>query len=289
MIGIISGEVTAPAQAQEAPSPEVSEVEATENKETEPQEKDEFADKFLRLTRKERQLQQAQQELKAKMAEIEKMKAEYDGFLSRKSKIKENPFEALEMLGVSYDDITQALLQQGQAPTADDRVAALERKLQEMEEKEARAKQEALEGERQRTVSGFKQNLEKFIESSDYELVKANNGAEIVFETMQTYYEETEKRTGKGVLLSFEEACKLVEADFEEQLPKLLNLNKVKAKLGMQDKSPSQPEVKEARVSGPSQTLTQAMKAASEPATPSHRRPSEKELFERAAAMIKFT
>jgi hypothetical protein len=226
------------------------------------------------------------------MAEIEKMKSEYETFSNRKAKLKEDPFEALELLGVSYDDLTMAMLNHGKAPTADDRVAALEKKLQELEEKENRQKDDLMQSERQKTVQTFRDNLDKFIDSSDYELVKANNASELVFETMQAYYEETEKKggPGKGVLLSFEEACKLVEADFEEQLPKLLNLNKVKAKLGMkEEKLESKAEVIQPRQSGPSQTLTQAMKAASEPATSSHRRPSDKELFERAAQMIKFT
>lgn len=285
MIGIVGGEVSTPAEAQ-APESEVQE----QGQET--QEKDDFADKFMRLARKERALQQAQQELKARMAEIEKMKSEYENFSNRKAKLKEDPFEALELLGVSYDDLTMAMLQHGKAPTADDRVAALEKKLQELEEKENKQKDELMQSERQKTVQTFRDNLDKFIESSDYELVKANNASELVFETMQAYYEETEKKggPGKGVLLSFEEACKLVEADFEEQLPKLLNLNKVKAKLGMkEEKLESKAEVIQPRQSGPSQTLTQAMKAASEPATSSHRRPSDKELFERAAQMIKFT
>lgn len=284
MIGTFSGEVSTPAQE----SPESQTQEQT----TESTEKDDFADKFMRLARKERALQQAQAEMKARMAEIEKMKSEYETFSNRKAKLKEDPFEALELLGVSYDDLTMAMLNHGKAPSADDRVAALEAKLKELEEKETRQKEELMQSERQKTVQTFRDNLEKFIDSSDYELVKANNASELVFETMQAYYDETEKRDGpgKGVLLSFEEACKIVEADFEEQLPKLLNLNKVKAKLGMKEEtSQSKAPVIQPRPSAPSTTLTQAMKAASEPATSSHRRPSDKELFERAASMIKFT
>lgn len=283
----ISGEVSAPAvEATEAP---VETVESTEVKEA-PQ--DEFADKFMRLTRKERALQQAQSELKTKMAEIEKMKAEYDGFLSRKSKLKENPFDALEMLGVSYDDLTQALLSHGQPV---DKLTELEKKLAAFEERENQkkeaeqsAKQQELEATRQKTVEGFKDNLAKFIDTSDYELIKANEAAETVFEVIQAHYEETEK-LGSAKLLSFEDACKLVEEHLESQLPKLLGLNKVKAKFGPQeDKSSTQAQVTQPRASG-STTLTNAMRASTEPATPQHRRPSEEERFKAAASLIKFS
>lgn len=255
--------------------------------------KDEFEDKFLRLTRKERALQQAQQELKAKQAEIEKLKSEYDSFLERKAKLRENPYDALEMLGVTYDDLTTALLEHGKPV---DKLTEIERKLQELEQRESKAKEaerlakeKELEEARQKTVGSFKDNLAKFIDSSEYELIKANEAADTVFEVIQAHYEETEKQ-GKPTLLTFQEACQLVEDHLESQLPKLLGLNKVKAKLQPQEepKSSFQAAVSQPRASGPSATLTSAMKAASEPTTPQSRRPSEQELFRQAASLIKF-
>jgi hypothetical protein len=282
----ISGEVSAPAVE--------AEVESVEQVETAPKEapQDEFADKFMRLTRKERALQQAQSELKTKMIEIEKMKAEYDGFLSRKSKVKENPFDALEMLGVSFDEITQALLSQGQPvdkfTELEKKIAAFEERENQKQENEKSAKEQELEATRQKTVEGFKDNLAKFIDTSDYELIKANEAAETVFEVIKGHYEETEK-LGSAKLLSYEDACKLVEEHLESQLPKLKSLNKVKAMFELQeDKLSTQAQVNQPRASG-STTLTNAMRVSTEPATPQHRRPSEEERFKAAASMIKFS
>lgn len=255
--------------------------------------KDDFEDKFLRLTRKERALQQAQSELKAKQAEIEKLKSEYDSFLERKAKLRENPYDALEMLGVTYDDLTTALLEHGKPV---DKLTEIERKLQELEQRESKAKEaerlakeRELEENRQKTVETFKGNLAKFIDSSEYELIKANEAGDTVFEVIQAHYEATEKQ-GKPTLLSFEEACKLVEDHLESQLPKLLELNKVKSRLQPQEPSKSsfQAAVSQPRASG-STTLTNAMKAATEPVTAQHRRPSDRELFEKAASLIKFS
>jgi chromosome segregation ATPase len=263
--------------------------------ETTDPEQEKFDDKFLKLTRKERQLQQAQQELKAKMAEIEKMKAEYDSFLSRKSKLKENPFDALELLGVTYDDLTQAMLTYDQPV---DKLTEIERKLQMLEEREEKAKQsqkleeeKAIEEQRQKVVETYQSDLAKFIDSSEYELVKANEANETVFEVIQHDYQEQVKAGAqKPVLMEFDEACKRVEEYLESQLDKFLQLNKVKSRFEPKDEPKS--SFQQASVTPPkasaSMTLTNAMKAATEVTTPQSRRPSEKELFERAASLIKF-
>lgn len=285
----VIGSALSPSEAK----PVVEGVNETPQEAT-PAPKDEFEDKFLRLTRKERALQQMQAELKSKQAEIDRMKSEYDSFIDRKSKLKENPFDALELLGVSYDDLTQALISQGQPV---DKLTEIEKKLQmleEREEKEKQAKQleqeKALEQERQRAIEAYTDNLAKFIESSDYELVKANDAQETVFEVIQQDYLSRQQAGEKDLkLMEFDVACQKVEAFLESQLDKFLTLKKVQSKIQPKEepKSSFPASVTQPRASG-STTLTNAMKAATEPATPQHRRPSEQELFNSAAAMIKF-
>lgn len=282
MVEGISGEVTATAQESTA-SPE-----APVTPEVKPQE-DEFSDKFIKLTRQKRALEQQAAEIKAERARIDAERKELEEFRSNKARIKENPKEVLGTLGVSFDDLAHMILTEGREPTADDKLSALEARLKAFEEAKEREKQDALEAERQKTASVFRQNLEKFIESSDYELVKTYDAADTVVATMQTWYEETEKTQGKGVILSYEDACKMVEEDLEQALEKALQTNKVKTKLGtITPKSSSPAEVIQPRAVAPSQTLTNAMKAVSEPATPSTRRPSTEELRQAAAALIKW-
>lgn len=279
MVEGVSGEVIAPASET---SPE-----APVTPEAKPQE-DEFSDKFIKLTRQKRALEQQAAELKAERSRIEAERKEIEEFRSKKARIKENPREVLETMGVSFDDLAHMILTEGREPTSDDKLSALEARLKAFEEAKEKEKQDALEAERQKTASVFRQNLEKFIESSDYELVKTYDAADTVVATMQAYYEETEKTQGKGVILSYEDACKMVEEDLEQALEKALQTNKVKTKLGsITSKSSSPAEVIQPRQSVPS-TLTNSMKAVSEPATPSTRRPSNEELRQAAAALIKW-
>lgn len=277
---------------EQAISPESQNEGQTEN----PAPKDEFEDKFLRLTRKERALQQAQAELKAKQAEIEKMKSEYDSFMSRKSRVKEDPFEAFNLLGVSYEELTKAMLEKTEPPP--DKLTEIERKLQMLEEREEKQKQQAkleqekaLEEQRQKTIEAFQGDLAKFIETSEYELVKANDGQELVFEIIQQDFQrQISEGSKEPKIMEHQAACEKAEAWFESQLDKLLTLNKVKSRFQPkedQPKSPFEATVSQPRMSVPS-TLTNSMKASSEPTTPQSRRPTEQELFARAASMIKF-
>lgn len=267
----------------------------SEGQAAEPVQKDEFEDKFLRLTRKERALQQAQAELKAKQAEIEKMKSEYDSFMSRKSRVKEDPFEAFNLLGVSYEELTKAMLEKTE-PT--DKLTEIERKLQMLEEREEKQKQQAkleqekaLEEQRQKTIEAFQGDLAKFIETSEYELVKANDGQELVFEIIQQDFQrQISEGSKEPKIMEHQAACEKAEAWFESQLDKLLTLNKVKSRFQPKEDQPKLPfeaTVSQPRMSVPS-TLTNSMKASSEPTTPQSRRPTEQELFARAASMIKF-
>jgi len=281
MVEGVSGEVTAPA---------VSEIpEAQTTPEAKPQE-DEFSDKFIKLTRQKRALEQQAAELKAERARIEAERKELEDFRSTKAKIKENPKEALGTLGVSFDDLAHMILTEGREPTEADKLSALEAKIKAIEEAKEKEKMDALEAERQKTVSLYRSNLEKFIESSDYELIKTYGAVEDVFETIQEHYEKTLQLKGEGVILSYADACAMVEEHYEMLLEKAAQTNKAKAKFGsFEAKLQSEAQVTSPKVVAPSQTLTNAMKAVSEPATPSHRRPSNEELRQAAAAMIKWT
>lgn len=281
MVEGVSGEVTAPAV------PEISEAQTTP--EAKPQE-DEFSDKFIKLTRQKRALEQQASELKAERARIEAERKEIEEFRNSKAKIKQNPKEALSTLGVSFDDLAHMILTEGREPTEADKLSAIEAKIKAMEEAEEKKKQEAIESERQKTVSLYRTNLEKFVESSDYELIKTFGATEDVFETIQEWYDKTLQEKGEGVILSYSDACAMVEEHYEKLLEKAAQTNKAKSKFGsFEEKLQSQAEVNTPKGVAPSTTLTNAMKAVSEPATPSHRRPSNEELRQAAAAMIKWT
>jgi len=166
-------------------------TEATESQEVqipEAQEEDKYSEKFLRLMNQARAQQKLQAELKAERQKIEEMRKEYDEFQRRKSMVAEDPLEALKLLGTDFDTLTQHLLQQGQQPNEID---LLRKDVEEMKaekkrllEQEELDKQEQLKKQEEQVYNSFREDVAKYIESSEYELVKANDGLETVIELM---------------------------------------------------------------------------------------------------------
>jgi hypothetical protein len=274
-------------------------TEATESQEVqipEAQEEDKYSEKFLRLMNQARAQQKLQAELKAERQKIEEMRKEYDEFQRRKSMVAEDPLEALKLLGTDFDTLTQHLLQQGQQPNEIDLlrkdVEEMKAEKQRLLEQQELEKQEQLKKQEEQVYNSFREDVAKYIESSEYELVKANDGLETVIELMQQdYLQQLESKKPDPTIMSYDEACKKVEEFLESNLDKLLALEKVKKRLNPEQ--PTKSLFSEAPVTQPRQssttTLTNAMKAASEPTTSSSRRPTEQEMFKNAAAMIKFT
>ncbi len=287
MTGIEATETEAPATAQQAEgqTPETNEA---------PAEKDDFTEKFMRLARRERAFQQQQAEFKAKMTEFEKMKAEYDEYKAKKSTWKENPYDFLEHNGISYDELTHYLLEHGKpADPQQELLQRLERLEKEKElerERIEKAKEEQIEAERQRTVEGYRGIVEKFIDSGEYELVKANGATDLVMEVMRQRYEHDLKTNGEAKLMELSDACALVEEHLESEIQKLKELNKVKALFQAQKEDPKQSLFGQqaSKPQSVTTTLTNSMRAASEAATPQHRKPTNEESLKAAAALIKW-
>lgn len=264
-------------------------------------EDDKYSDRFLKLMNQARAQQKLQSELKAERQKIEEMRKEYDEFTKRKAMVAEDPLEALKLLGTDFDTITQHLLLQGQQPNEID---LLRKDIEEMKaekksllEKQELEKQENLQKQEAELYDTYRSEVANFIENSNYELVKANDGTETVIEYIQQdYLKQLADKVPEPKVLPYEKACEVVEQFLEDNLDKLIALEKVQKKL-QQKSNPEQSSnplqslfsgtVNKPRESSTT-TLTNNMKAASEPVTSSNRRPTEKELFDSAAAQIKF-
>ncbi len=240
---------------------------------------DKIGSKFAALTRKERQVVAKQQELKAEEAKIAESKVKAESELtSERAKIaaeraelveqrkevtefhslkKLNPLEAMAKLGFTYDQITDAVLNDGKP--SPERV--LERKAKEMEdkfeafrkeqaEKEAaieKAKEErvlkaaeeekaALSAEQDKLIKDFKTGISSHISSNvaNYELINENYSTEQAEEIIYAVVVEHLARTsqeGKATVLNAKEASDLVEAYLEKQIERNLATNKFKAKV----------------------------------------------------------
>lgn len=197
------------------------------------------ADRFAVLAKQERALRQREQAVKAaavKQAEWEKARAE----------ATQNPLKALEALGLSYEQITQFMLN-GSKPTPELELQGVKQEIaafrKEQEDKAIALKVEQeskAKAEYQATLSGFNQEVTDFIKSNadTYELTAMYQGESIIAATIEQHFANTKK------ILSIKEASELVEKYFEEQVQAAQKSKKFQAK--QQPKEESQPRREQA-------------------------------------------
>lgn len=219
--------------AQSAPEPNAAPALASEASPERATEKP-VSREFEVLARREREIVRKMQEAKQREKELEEREAKYKSFEDKRSSAKSNPLEALKELGLSYEDLTQFILND-QKPTADMEVRSVKDELRQLREDQKRQQQEAAERQKKeaeqaqaQAVENFKLDLGEFIETNaaDYELLSLHGaqGVDLVYETIQTdWSQKLEKYEANGrigrppKIMSTEDAVKLVEGFIEKQ------------------------------------------------------------------------
>lgn len=186
-----------------------------------PEEKkpDAMSAKVAELVRREREAQKAEAAFKAREAALKEKEAklaEWEGFVG---KAKDDPaaaFALLERAGLSYEALTDAVLN-GKAPKAEDKVAAAVKAAEEkvaalqkrLEEKEAA---EAAEVGRRQAEAYFKAGEEKVKAAPEkYRLTLA------LEEGLDTARALVIERAKQGEVIPFEAACAEVEAQLAKE------------------------------------------------------------------------
>jgi predicted phage-related endonuclease len=254
----------------EAAVPEASEV--TEGQETAAQQRRpaEGANRFAFLAKKEAAIVRQRHELKAQMeamtsqrSEMEKLRAEIDEVKGRKASYRSNPLAALEDAGLSYKELTDFILNNNTVST-ESQIKALQDKISEVEsarqrdhqEREEHSKRQAAEREVQ-VIAEFKNEISNFISSKkdDYELTNLYESSDLVYDTVEAYFEKTSK------VLSIPEACQLVETYLEKQVEKSLQTKK----LGSRFQKPAEQPIAKQDPSAPRRTLNNQNYTSSTP------------------------
>lgn len=204
------------------------------------------ADRFAALAKKERAIQQQATALKEREAKLE-------AFENIQRTATENPLKALEILGISYTQITDFILND-QKPTADLQVTSVRQEMEAMRKERALEKEatkKAQEDEHSRTLKQFHAEVDNFIATNaeQYELTALYKGAEIVQATIEQHFALTQK------VLSIKEAADLVEAYFEDQVRAASSAKKFQAKQAPE--TPGQPKKEMERTKAP--TLNNGM------------------------------
>lgn len=260
---------TAPTAPTEAKAATEETTDRSQSLNSEKSEDTEISSRLAQLVKREKAIrikqQQAEQALKAKEAELarkeaelaEKFKLDQTQYIS-KQRLKENPLDVLAEAELSYDELTnQVLNAQPKNPRYEAYIQKLEAKIAQLEEKTNKV-EKTYETQQQEAYQAALKQIEKdatkLINSSpDYELIR-NSGEikEVVKLIEQTYKVD-------GELLSVQEAADLIEKELEERTIKFFEKTE-KLKKRWAPKAPASAEVKPVQEQTPQKEQTQTMK-----------------------------
>ena len=281
------------APVEEAPSAELMEEvaeEATETPETaeappEPERPD-FSRQFAALARKERALRQKEQE----MANFAKQREQFEGTSTRLADLqrlaKENPAKLLGELGISYDDLTQQVINEGN-PTEEQQLRLENEKLQarlgKLEEVYDNQRQLAEQAQVSAARTQLVDNIKNFVDdSSTFEMVQHHDAYGLVAQVMQEHYNTTKE------VLEYGDAAKLVEDHFMAEAERYLGSKKLQDRFRELDK-PRESETPEAAEQAVKRVKTLSNgDVAKKTETSGSTLDSKEKSLERVAAMIKW-
>jgi len=200
---------------------------------------------FAALAKKEKIAFNRQREAETKLKEAEEKLKLYEQFENKKKSAKTNPLEFLSEAGLTYDEITDFMLNGGVKHK--DKTEVLEEKFNEFVSRKEKEEQEKLENEQkalkaqeEKIIAEFKNQLNKFLNDNQdkYELINLYNAQELVVATIEQHYEN------KKEVLSNERAAELVEAHLEEEAKKLANSKKFSSNFKSSDDNKQQGQAK---------------------------------------------
>ncbi len=229
-------------QGAESQAPESSEA-APEAQEQTPAAKP-LSEQHLALIRREKairaQAQKQEQAFKAREAALAQREAElsktqapekpdYSGYIS-KDMLKSNALQALAEANVSYEELTQQILNQGTMdPRAERMLANMEAKIQKLEaaaEEGKKREQTAQEEQYSAAVKQIETDVKKMITiDPEYEMIKVTGSYKDVVDLIKETWNQ------KGELLTNEEAARQVEEYLVEEAEKLAKIEKIRKRL----------------------------------------------------------
>lgn len=226
-----ASQIFEPEAESEGESREVEEVREQEG------EDDQFSRKFAALSRREKDIrakeadyEQRVEELQTRLYELENGPEEPQ--IPLEERLRRNPFETLDEMGLGYDKLTELALNDGKlTPDMQMRLMREElehgykSKFEELEERLAQKEENEEYNKYEEIEHNFKQEIDSFVEGrGEFELINANEASELVYDVIEEHYSDT------GRVLPIDEAAEAVESYLEDELEKLMSLDKAKAR-----------------------------------------------------------
>lgn len=230
--GTVGGPVPTPTAAEVlAPQQEAAPVEAPAPEPVEEKPAPPRADRFAMLARKEQDLYRKQQAVKQQQQMLAQQAEQLRAFEQAKKQAVLNPLDALKQLGLTYEQITEYVLNDNR-PTPNAEVQSVRQELEEFKRQAREDQERVLEQQRemqtreqQQIIEHFRSEVNEYVEqhTENYELTNLYGGAHLVSEVIEEHFRQTQK------LLTIPEAAKLVEEHYEDLARKSLATKKFAA------------------------------------------------------------
>jgi uncharacterized membrane-anchored protein YhcB (DUF1043 family) len=228
----VQSEAIAPeAEAVEQPTEAVEEAPAPIT-----QERDKRV--FRQLARREAELRAKERELKKLASQVDEYRPSVDSYSELQNLAKSNPTKVLDQLGISYEDLTQAVINGGE-PTREMQLAEQNKMLaQRLEKLESQISErvKAEESKKYETAySGFIDEIKEFVDNDAeaFPLVTARAAWPLVAQHMQAHYDRTQE------ILDYSTAVSLIEEHLNSDLQAYLSHEKIRERfLAGKEKEP---------------------------------------------------
>lgn len=236
------------------------------------------SERFAALARKEAEVYRKQQAVRQQQAEIARQAEEVKAFQDLRRQAALNPVEALKALGLSYEQITEYMMNDNK-PTPSLEVVSLRqemedfKKQQQTERDAARRQAESMAAqEQQQIIEQFRGEVTDYVKqhSETYELTALYSADNLVYQVIEEAFNQS------GKVLAIPEAAKMVEEHLEELAQQAQRTKKFAAK-----QSVASPQAVAASAPKPGPTLSNSLSAV---ATASPQRPRTE--AERVAAAL---
>jgi hypothetical protein len=225
-------------EKQETVQAETAQVAETPKENKQPEQKsDEVSKHYEKLIKQEKALRakeiaikQREAELKAKEDSLNLTpKIDQSSYID-KNRLKTDPLSVLAEAGLSYEELTNQLLNSSpKDPRVEATINELKAEIEQLRkanEKSSKYQEEQQQQAYQAAVKQIEVDVQTLVErDTNFETIKATGTAnEVVKLITETYHKD-------GILLSIEEAAQQVEDYLTEEYSKIASINKIKSRL----------------------------------------------------------
>lgn len=237
-----------------------------------------FAKRFQELSAREKTLVEQTKEWKENESQFKSWK-------DARADPKGNLGRILDELGVTPEDVYNHWIETPNTPDGK-KLSAMEKEIAKLKAERENDTLQSTQAEYKRQVDSVHEGIRTVVDSDSekYEFINANNGHEAVYEAIFSYWQET------GKYLTINEACDLVEAQFEKDFDTRFKGSKKIEKRFVPTKS-IDPEPKAVTANPPASGHTTLSNQTTTPLTASAKdRPkSREESLARAAEILRWT